>query len=553
MLNPVPHYTTAALCAGLALPAAQPKGTKNPAPTLAPAKAATDIIFEGSRNSALMSLAGSLRVRGMSHDGILAALQATNQEQAQPPLPDAEVAGIAASVMRYPAGANDIDVRRSLNDIGNANRLVAMFGVDLRYVPERGTWIWWNGEQWQFDYNSIKITDCAKMAVKAIYMEALNLSDAALAAAVVKFAGASHHENRIKAMIALAAKDAAVVVRLSLLDADPMKLGVANGVIDLCTGKLIPNKPEFYITKFSAVTFESNAKCPAFLDFLHRIFQGKPDVIAYMRRIIGYCLTGRTDAQVLFFFYGIGANGKSTLLRVVELLVGTDLAKQTPPETLMAQAQGNKPTNDVARLQGVRVVLSNEVEDGSWLAEATVKQLTGGDTITARFLYREFFEFKPEFKIIIAGNHKPVIRGTDHGIWRRIQVVAFPVIIPSEERDPLLPKKLEAELSGILSWAIKGCLEWQKMGLQAPASVAEAVEDYREEMDVLGHFMADCCLLGAGHTIRAMTLYQRYSEWAKWGGFKPMTVTSFGRRLGERGVTKVRHGDGVIYTGLKLK
>lgn len=186
---------------------------------------------------------------------------------------------------------------------------------------------------------------------------------------------------------------------------------------------------------------------------------------------MGYCLTGRTDAQVLLFFYGVGANGKSTLLNTVELLLGVELARQTPPETLMAKKHGNSASNDVARLQGVRVVLSNEIEDGSLLAETTVKQLTGGDTIIARFLFKEFFEFKPEFKIIVAGNHKPVIRGTDYGIWRRIHMVAFPVVIPAAERDPALPMKLKEELAGILIWAIKGCLEWQKVGLLPPASV----------------------------------------------------------------------------------
>jgi putative DNA primase/helicase len=240
------------------------------------------------------------------------------------------------------------------------------------------------------------------------------------------------------------------------------------------------------------------------------------------------------------------------LLYVLELLVGTELAKQTPPETLMAKKQGNTASNDLARLQGVRIVLSNEVEDGSFLSEAMVKQMTGGDTITARFLYREFFEYKPEFKLIIAGNHKPVILGTDYAIWRRIHMAAFPVTIPAAERDPLLPKKLEAELPGILNWAIKGCLEWQRDGLQPPTSVTAAVEDYREEMDVLGHWLAEQCEECAEYSERVGQLYQRYSNWAKWGGYKPMTIAAFGRRLGERGFAKGRDSNGVVYKGLKL-
>ena len=555
MFNLSPIYTTAEVREQLELPANMPTTTKTKRNTTGPAlfTAANDNIFEGARNTSLTSLAGSMRARGMSHAAILTALTITNRDQIKPPLPDREVESIAASIMRYPSAANDTDLRRSLNDIGNANRLVAMFGVELRYVPERGAWLWWNGDRWQFDYNSVKITECAKMAVKAIYMEALNLSDTDLAVEVVKFAGRSHHAARVGAMIDLAAKDGAMVIRLSMLDADPMKLGVANGIVDLRTGKLISNQLEFYITKFSNVIYDGHAKCPTFLIFLNRIFEMKKDVIAYVRRVIGYCLTGRTDAQVLLFFYGIGANGKSTLLNVVELLLGTELAKQTPPETLMVKKQGNSASNDVARLQGVRVVLSNEIEDGSLLAETTVKQLTGGDTITARFLFKEFFEFKPEFKIFVAGNHKPVIRGTDYGIWRRIHLVAFPLVIPAAERDPMLLMKLKVELAGILNWAIKGCLEWQRDGLLPPATVTEAVEEYRDEMDVLGHWLAEQCDFGVGYSERVGQLYQRYQDWAKWGGYKPMTIAAFGRRLGERGLTKSRVADGVVYQGVKLK
>ncbi len=555
MQNALPIYTTAVLRDNLELAAFQstPAKLKVKAKMSVPLLSANDHIFEGSRNDTLMSLAGTLRSRRMTYDAIWGALQITNQQQVIPPLPDEEVEAIAKSVMRYQPAANDTELRRSLNDIGNANRLVAMYSSELRFVPERDSWMYWNGERWQFDYNNIKITEYAKNAVKTIYSQALNLADNDLAVAVVKFAGASHDAKRLKAMIELASKDANVVIKLSSLDADPMKLGVANGVVNLRTGKLVPNELEFYITKFSSATYDSKATCPLFISFLLRIFEGKKDVIAYIRRIIGYCLTGRTDAQVLFFFYGVGANGKSTLLYVLELLVGTELAKQTPSETLMAKKQGNTASNDLARLQGVRIVLSNEVEDGSLLAEATIKQLTGGDTITARFLYREFFEYKPEFKLIIAGNHKPVILGTDYGIWRRIHMVAFPVTIPAEERDPLLPKKLEAELSGILNWAIKGCLEWQRDGLQPPVSVTSAVEDYREEMDVLGHWLTEQCECGTEYFERAGQLYQRYSDWAKWGGYKPMTKAAFGRRLRERGFAKVRDGNGIVYQGLKLQ
>lgn len=513
---------------------------------------ANDGIFEGARNSSLMSIAGTMRARGMGHTAILNALLAMNREQVQPPLSDSEVERIANSVMRYTPSTDATELRRSLNDVGNALRLVSLFGEVLRYVPEWGSWIHWDGVRWQRDYHGVKIMEFAQLVVKAIYNEAQSVSDAALATEIMKHASRSHHASRITAMLELACKDAKVVLPAAHLDANPMRLGVENGVVDLRTGKLTQNKLEYYITKFSRVQYDKTAACPTFLAFLGRIFEGKAETIAYVRRLIGYCLTGRTDAQVLFFFYGTGANGKSTLLSVIEFLLGADLSKQTPPETLMAQSQGTKPSNDLARLQGVRVVLSNEVEDGSFLAEATVKQMTGGDTITARFLYREYFEFKPEFKIIVAGNHKPVIRGTDYGIWRRIHLVGFPVTIPTAERDPALSSKLEAEMPGIMNWAITGCKDWQKKGLTPPQAITAAVEDYREEMDILGHWIANSCTTGDELASRAADLYENYKNWAVWCGFKPMTITAFGRRLSERGLTKGRDGRGVVYKGLKL-
>lgn len=553
------HYTTATLCDQLNL--VVPPISKTARNTASKPKNITtsandasykEMIFEGSRNTSLFSIAGSLRARGMNRAGIHQTLAVVNRDQVNPPLPEEEVARIAESIMRYPPAANDIELRRSLNDVGNATRLVGMFGAEMRYIPERKSWMFWNNERWQLDYNNVKITECAKLTVQAMYMEALTVSDNDLAVAVVKFAGQSQHENRLSAMIKLASKDGSVVLSVTQLDANPMYLGVQNGVLDLATGRLIKNQPEFYLTKFSAVRFDRNAKCPTFLTFLGRIFDENKEIIAYLRRVMGYCLTGRTDAQVLFFFHGKGANGKSTLLNLIEKLLGIALAKQTPSDTLMVKRSSNA-SNDIARLQGVRVVISNEVEDGSWLSEVTIKQLTGGDTVTARFLYGEYFEFQPEFKIMIAGNHKPVIRGTDYGIWRRIEMITFPVIIPAEERDPLLIAKLEAELSGILNWAIKGCLEWQRDGLKSPKSVTASIEDYREEMDVLGHWITDACKLGPGFSEQANSLYQRYRGWAEWGGFKPMTLTSFGRHLGERGFEKKRTAQGMIYQGLTLK
>jgi len=231
-------------------------------------------------------------------------------------------------------------------------------------------------------------------------------------------------------------------------------------------------------------------------------------------------------------------------------MLGEDYCKQTTSESLMVQHQGRSSTNDLARLQGARAVLSNEVEVGSRLSESLIKQMTGGDPISARFLYAEFFEFVPQFKVMIAGNHQPVIRGDDTGIWRRLHLVPFTVTIPAEKRDPKLPDKLRKELPGILNFAVQGCRRWQKKGLQAPDKIAEAVAEYRSDMDILGQWIAENCEVRADLQIMASFAYLNYKEWAKANGFQELSSNSFGRRLKERHA-RIKTRDGTFYQGLK--
>lgn len=510
-------------------------------------------IFEGNRNATLTSLAGSMRRGGFDHAAIKAALLAANETQVNPPLPDEEVDLIVDSIMRYPSLESVAATMQSLNDVGNASRFVAMHVDTLRYVLGMEIWMIWQDDIWIIDTSGVHIMVLAKMTVRAIYQEAALPTNIEVVRALSNHANKSHNIARLKAMQEIAARDPLLCVPAHELDANPMLFGVANGVVNLITGKLETNTSDRLITRYSSVHYDRAAKCPTFIKFLKKIFKGDQEKIAFIRRIAGYCLTGRTDEQVFFFFFGYGANGKSTLLRIIELLLGPGMAKQTPSETLMAKAQGGKQSNDLARLHNVRVVIANEVEDGSLLAESLVKQMTGGDTVTARFLFKEFFEFLPIFKLIIAGNHKPIIKGTDNGIWRRTVMVDFPVSIPKHEQDPDLSRKLEAELPGILNWAIEGCLEWQKSGLAIPASVSDDIAEYREEMDWLGQWLLDCCIVGPTNEAKASNLYLSYKGWAESNGIYAATSTTFGRRLAERGVTKARRSDGQWYKGLSIK
>ena len=256
-----------------------------------------------------------------------------------------------------------------------------------------------------------------------------------------------------------------------------------------------------------------------------------PELVSYLQRVLGYAISGYTDEQVLFFLYGTGANGKSTLLNVLRHLLGPAHCFNLPAETIAARQQRGGATPELARLPGARVVLTNEIEDGSFLAESLVKQMTGGDAMIARNLYQPPFEFTPQFKLFMAANHMPVVRGTDYGIWRRIHLVPFAVTIRPDERDPNLPSKLISELPGILNWALEGYRQWRKRGLDPPEGVVEAVREYREEMDVLGQWLEVCCEIGETFEIAAADAYSSYRHWAIANGSTRRGVSP---RLGAR-------------------
>ncbi len=278
---------------------------------------------------------------------------------------------------------------------------------------------------------------------------------------------------------------------------------------------------------------------------------GDQELIKFLQEAVGYALTGDIREQVIFIFYGTGANGKSTFLVTIHSLLG-DYAQQTPTETLLIK-RGNGIPNDVARLKGARFVNAAESENGKQLAEALVKQLTGGDKISARFLYGEFFEFDVTFKLFLAVNHKPTVRGNDHAIWRRIRLIPFNVTIPSEKQDKNLTKKLKAELPGILRWAVEGCLLWQKKGLEVPDQVKAATGEYRAEMDIIGDFIADCCKVAPKTKTPFKALYERYKDWCQKNQEEPIGKKDFGRCLTERGFTPGKNRDlGRFREGIRL-
>jgi putative DNA primase/helicase len=274
-----------------------------------------------------------------------------------------------------------------------------------------------------------------------------------------------------------------------------------------------------------------------------------------VQRAVGYSLSGSTAEQCLFFLYGTGKNGKSTFLEIVRALAG-EYATQADFTTFLEKRNDSGPRNDIARLFGARVVTSSEVGENKKLNEPLVKSLTGGDTIAARRLYSEAFEFEPTFKLWLAANHKPRIAGTDLGIWRRVRLVPFTVEIPEAEQDQNLKEALKTELPGILAWAVAGCRLWQLHGLGLPDEVRAATEAYRSEQDTLGNFLEEYCEVGAGYTALVGQLYDAYKEWCRDGEQKPSSKIVFGRMLGERGFLAKEMGTGnnklVHRLGLRL-
>lgn len=423
-------------------------------------------------------------------------------------------------------------------DLGNARRLVERFGSDLRHVTEWG-WLVWNGQKWEIDEKAA--LRLAKKTVRTIYDEARNQEDDTARQRLAKWAISSENIGRVKAMLETAKDELEVSAKTENFDQQKMLLNVANGTLDLATGKLLPHNRANQLTKISPVEFQAGAACREWLLFLDTITDSNQELIDFLQRAIGYSLTGATKEQCLFLLYGTGRNGKSTFVETIAALLG-DYARASNFTTFL-EKQGDSPRNDIARLAGARFVSACETEQGRALAESVVKELTGGDVISARFLNKEFFEFKPMFKIFLAANHKPIIRGQDKGIWRRIKMIPFDVTIPENRVDKSLPEKLRAELPGILNWALAGCLAWQRDGLQEPEIVRAATEQYKDESDRLKDFLTECCVRGRKHKVEYKSLYKTYVSYCEENSERAIGKHGFTQALNERGFVIARGND----------
>jgi putative DNA primase/helicase len=455
------------------------------------------------------------------------------------------------------------------NDLGNGTRLIHRFGADLIYVENIG-WFIWDGARWDRERGQTGAVKLGHKVAQAISQEAKALMDKPppkggdeRAGRLFAWSIQSGNQARIHGMLSAAAPY--LTQHVDALDSDPRVLACPNGTIRLGNNtEFGPSRREDLLTRSLGVKFNNRAQCPNFERFLREIMPDE-DMRDFLQRILGYCLTGLTREQTFFIFYGTGSNGKSTLMNVVRRIMG-DYAVNSPVSTFLAKRDGNSGSEaspDLARLPGARMVSAAEPPEGARLDEAKVKEMASGEPMTVRHLNQGFFEFRPVFKAIISTNHQPNIRGTDHGIWRRIRLVPFTVQIPPDKVDRGLEAKLLAEAEGILQWMLTGAEDWFAGGLRPPAKAIAAVEDYRADQDPVGEFLSARCHKYQLDTLNPSTgrpfetsqkdLRAAYLEWCKDEGLDPLPAKSFGSKLTGRGILRRKSNGATFYLCIVLK
>jgi putative DNA primase/helicase len=424
-------------------------------------------------------------------------------------------------------------------DLANARRLVAAHGDRLRYVVPWRRWLCWDGIRWVPDETG-QATRCAKAVADTLPRKGAG-------------GGPSRAQTAsgISAMLTLAGTEPQIALAPGSLDADPYLLNTETGTLDLRTGSLRPHDPADLLTKVCGAGYRPDAAAPAFQAFLERV-QPDPGMRDFLARLFGHALLGKVVEHVLAILYGTGANGKTTLVEAVTSVLG-DYAGPVDPGLLIDR--GDVHPTGTAALLGLRLAVTHETDEGRRLAEGTVKRLTGGDRITARRMREDFWTFEPSHSIVMHTNHKPVVRGTDEGIWRRLRFVPFPVVIPDEERDGKLPERLRTEADGILAWLVAGYRQWQDRGLAEPAEVTQATSTFRGESDMLSLFLSERCRTDVGEFahVQSATLFAAWVSWCRRENVDPGTQTMFSRVMVDRGYDKKKDGLGrMVWTGIDL-
>lgn len=421
------------------------------------------------------------------------------------------------------------------DDTGNALRFRDANAGLIHYNHVDGCWIYWDGVRWASDENG-EIKRRADKMLADMAKDLKEMQDDPAYNAYKKHLSRSRSHRGKEGFIAEARHLEGVPVLPSEMDRAGNAFNVRNCLISLKTGKTAEHDKKYMISKLAPVTYDENAKCPRWDRFIEEITCGDKSLQLYLQRMIGYCMTAYTKEQCMFFLYGNGSNGKSVFVDTIAYMLG-EYAASCQPETVMMRDRNNTARGDLARLKGARMVVTSEPNDGCRLDEGIVKQMTGGteNKLTARFLYGREFEFSPEFKIVMSTNYRPVIKGTDNGIWRRVRLIPFTAEFTKENRDPQLTEKLRRELPGILNWAIAGAVGWCKEGLPPCAIIDEAGQEYRSEMDRVQQFLDDCTTRSESSSTQASTLYKCYKAWCSEQGDRfPVGSTKFFMELKRR-------------------
>jgi putative DNA primase/helicase len=427
---------------------------------------------------------------------------------------------------RTPAPAAE-PVPPEFSDDALALRFADEHAAGLQYVNAWGAWLRWESGRWREEK-----TRAAFDLARGICRIAAAKCDKPKVAAAVASA------KTVAAVERLAQSDRRIAATTDQWDADHWLLNTPSGVVDLRTGELGPHRADHFMTKMAAAG--PGGTCPTWTVFLSRICAGDIELIAYLQRLAGYCLTGSTAEQIMAFGHGTGANGKSVFVSTLTGILG-DYARTAPIETFTASTSERHPT-ELAALRGARLVVATETEEGRRWAESKLKALTGGDKIAARFMRQDFFEFTPVFKLLIVGNHKPSLRTVDEAIRRRLHIIPFGVTIPPEERDPELTERLKAEWPGILRWAIDGCLRWQDRRLEVPAVVRTATDQYLEAEDACGEWLAERTAPASMSHETTADLFASWKAWADKAGEHVGTQKRFSQNLASRGYMPKRQG-----------
>lgn len=424
------------------------------------------------------------------------------------------------------------------SDEALALRFAAEHDGNLRFVDPWGKWLVWDGWRWRLD-DTLAALDFVRRTCREVAAECKQRS----------IAKAIASGKTVASVERLARADRRLAATTYQWDANPWLLNTPEGVIDLPTGQKRPHDRSDYITRTTTVS--PGGTCPLFQSFLARITDDDSELQRYLQSVCGYALTGKTSEHALFFCYGTGANGKSVLLSTIAGIMGP-YHRTAPIETFTA-SKGERHPTDLAGLRGARLVTATETEEGRPWAESRLKTLTGGDSVAARFMRQDYFEFTPVFKLVIAGNHKPALRHIDEAIKRRFHLIPFNVTIPPEERDKNLAEKLKSEWPGILAWMIEGCLKWKVDGLNPPVAVTKATAAYLEAEDALSAWIDECCIRDPAAWSSSSELFASWNVWAKATGEPPGSMKRFVANLEARGFTsqrrtKARGFEGLIVT-----